>query len=134
VYLCWLFDEWNVHRPEDSLVLPPTLTFLRHHKAEYKYVTEELGSEGMWSGSVVAPHYAMIRSFLGTLSLSPTEAIFVLMHALSSDTRLIYVFALSFFDEFYDDVHDTVGIMENEDIPQELLYFLREWKVKLYYN
>ena len=32
--------------------------------------------------------------------LSPTEALFVLMHALSSDTRVIYVMIISFFDSF----------------------------------
>ena len=50
-----------------------------------------------WIGSVLDPHMTLIESLAGVLS--PTEAMFVLMHALSSDTRAIYVMTVSFFDQ-----------------------------------
>jgi len=50
--------------------------------------------------------------------LSPVEALFVLMHALSSDTRVIYIITISFFDSFdYD--------FELNDFDEEDSYYQR---------
>lgn len=48
------------------------------------------------------PHVTLFSSFVGILS--PVEALFVLMHALSSDTRVIYVITICFFDKFDEDL------------------------------
>ncbi|KAL7551582.1 hypothetical protein ACHAWF_015336 [Thalassiosira exigua] len=71
--------------------------------------TDYLWQEG-WVGNVLLPHINLIDSFAGLLS--PTEAMFVLMHALSSDTRGIQVMTLSFFDHL---LHDFDNMEDDED-------------------
>ena len=69
-------------------------------------------SEDGWFGNVVVPHMALIESLAGVLS--PTEAMFVLMHALSSDTRVIYVMTVGFFDNLQHDF-DGFAAFEGEE-------------------
>ena len=80
--------------------------------------TEYYWQEG-WCGDLLDPHIALIDSFAGLLS--PTEAMFVLMHALCSDTRVIYVMTVSFFYYLNSDFD-----MDDDDEPR-----LREFRQKL---
>lgn len=89
-----------------------------------RFQTEYYWQEG-WLGDVVIPHIALIDSFAGTLS--PTEVIFVLMHALSSDTRVIYVMTVSFFDNFHHDF--DYGFLD--DSHHAFRQWLLEWRHSL---
>ena len=53
-----------------------------------------------WVGTFLDVHSFLFESFIEVLS--PTEAMFVLMHALSSDTRVIYAVVVSLFFAFTD--------------------------------
>jgi hypothetical protein len=85
--------------------------------------TEYWWQEG-WMGDVAAPHCSLIESFAGCLS--PTEALFVLMHALSSDTRGIFVCTVEMFDGFVSDVSEVWGHESSRYIQQ-----LHEWRDNL---
>jgi hypothetical protein len=77
-----------------------------------------------WMGDVAAPHYSLIESFAGCLS--PTEALFVLMHALSSDTRGIFVCTVALFDHLAVDVSHVYGVESGRYIRR-----LHEWRDNL---
>ncbi|KAL9189342.1 hypothetical protein ACHAXT_011832 [Thalassiosira profunda] len=87
--------------------------------------TEYYWQEG-WLGNVLFPHVALIDTFAGTLS--PTEAMFVLMHALSSDTRSIYVMTVSFWDSLYYDFcyFSEEGYWEEDEEEEE-----SRWKASI---
>lgn len=72
----------------------PSSKWRAAEKARTKY-SRKMGVG--WVGDVLEPHASLIESFAGILS--PTEAMAVLMHALSSDTLVIFVMvmALGFF-------------------------------------
>jgi len=84
-------------------------------KMDFHAQTDYNWQEG-WLGSFVDPHTLLIDSFVG--NLSPVEAMFVLMHALSSDTRVIYVVVVSFFDNFDLDF-DMILLEDNENDDDE---------------
>ena len=80
--------------------------------------------EGGFSGDVTRSNFELFDSFFGLLS--PTEVSFVLMHALSQDTRVICQYVQAVFDcfrmefEFAEDEPDEEG---NGD--------LLEWRARL---
>lgn len=78
----------------------------------------EWGWQDGFMGDVASPNYDLFDSFFG--EFSPTEVSFVLMHALSEDTRVIFQYVETVFDCFnqefeWDEVDD----------------FLLEWKERL---
>lgn len=78
----------------------------------------------MISLEFLGPHATLFSSFLGLLS--PVEALFVLMHTLSSDTRVIYVMTICFFDFFDDDFDGMNGFFDEEDSYYQWAMELRE--------
>ena len=91
--------------------------------------TEYMWNEG-WHGCVLLPHIALIDSFAGTLS--PTEAFFVLMHSLSSDTRIIYVMMISFFDRLAYSFDEFLELIYDQEIDmEEARQWLTEFRQKL---
>ena len=66
----------------------------------------------------------LFSSFAGILS--PVEALFVLMHTLSSDTRVIYVMTISFFDYFYRDLWLFTHDINDDDSDYQRAVELRE--------
>lgn len=70
------------------------------------------------------PHITLFSSFVG---ISPVEALFVLIHALSSDTRVIYVSTVSLFDNFdrhlqwsLENFINTIGYEQLESLHENL--------------
>jgi len=59
--------------------------------------------QGGWTGDAVDPHHTLTTSLVSLVS--PIEAMFVLMHALSSDARSIFAYTLVFFDNFDRDLN-----------------------------
>ena len=73
----------------------------------------EYWERGGWMGDIAFENKDVILSTLDIIS--PTETMFILMHALSSDTRGIYVLTVSTFDCLRSDFHMfPEGLMEEE--------------------
>lgn len=66
------------------------------HSDRWEINTQDLDwAEQTFIGNIIYPNYALFKNFHGTLS--PTEVAAVLMHALSSDTRVIYWYVSTLF-------------------------------------
>jgi hypothetical protein len=86
---------------------------------------EWLWQEGFW-GDVTFSNYALYSLFHGLLS--PTEAAMVLTHALSSDTRVIYMYTLAVFENMNNNFQDVpVWMYEDEQEANAL----EAWKSSL---
>ena len=77
-----------------------------------------------FGGDVTSSNYDLFDSFFG--QLSPTEVSFVLMHALSEDTRVIYQYVETVFDRF----NQEFEWMEDED-EDEQNEIMVAWKERL---
>jgi hypothetical protein len=91
------YEDYNTKHGVDNMNMPNirlhycyNSKWMKPMRAETEYAWQE-----GWCGYLLDPSIALIDSFAGLLS--PTEAMFVLMHALCSDTRVIYVMTVSFF-------------------------------------
>ena len=85
--------------------------------------------EGGFNGVITGCNFHLFDSFLGRLS--PTEVSFVLMHALSEDTRVIYQYVLAVFEVFnqeFDRIKDDLAAGYD---PGGRNTLMMEWKERL---
>ena len=93
--------------------------------------TEWAWQEG-FCGFVAESNYELFRLFHG--KLSPTEVTTVLMHALSSDTRVIYSYVLAVFDNFgweLEEFEESWDGPSGRDDFDEILPVIQDWRERL---
>jgi hypothetical protein len=103
-------DDKDDDDDDDSLngeTVPDHTTIFNEWKWRFWQAQMDYEWQEGWMGDVSAPHYSLIESFAGCLS--PTEALFVMMHALSSDTRGIFVCTVAMFDGLASDLSNAYG-------------------------
>lgn len=86
---------------------------------------------GFFEVAAVMPGHALFELFYGILS--PTETAFVLMHSMSSDTRVIVLFGGSIFNRYHDVLVDVIEDRWGSDIDfgDHFFYAVLEWRDKI---